>query len=120
MEYILAAMLGGVALFQVLLALGLPYGAAAWGGQCKGVLTKKLRIGSALSAVFLLISASVALSKSDSFDFYSNGFVTGYLWFITIYSALGIVMNAASRSKIERIWAPYNAVMFLLGLLILT
>ncbi len=46
----LAASYAGVAAFQVALAAGAPWGAAAWGGAKKGVLPTEFRIGSVISA----------------------------------------------------------------------
>ena len=42
-------LLGGLAVFQALLALGAPLGAFAWGGQHR-VLPTRLRVGSAVSS----------------------------------------------------------------------
>ena len=50
----LIVFLSGLVIFQTLLAFGAPFGKAAWGGQHDAVLPQKLRISSAISAVFLL------------------------------------------------------------------
>ncbi|RUT32591.1 hypothetical protein EMQ25_05415 [Arsenicitalea aurantiaca] len=47
-------LLVGLAGFQLVLALGAPYGAWAWGGRHEGALPERLRLGSALSAPLLL------------------------------------------------------------------
>lgn len=112
-------MIGGVALFQFLLALGFPYGQASWVGQHKGVLPKNLRIGSAIAGLLLLFSLFVVLSKSSVLEIFPSSFENYYLWFISLYFVLGTIMNALSRSKVERLWAPYLAVMFLVSLRII-
>ena len=44
-------LLGVIAIFQLGLALGAPWGKAAWGGQNPGVLPTGLRVASGLAAV---------------------------------------------------------------------
>lgn len=113
---LLGIMMGGVALFQLLLALGFPYGHIAWGGQHKGVLPTSLRIGSAIAALLFIFSILVVLSKVNILNIFPEVFEKYYMWFITTYFVLGTIMNAISRSKVERLWAPYSAVMLILSL----
>jgi len=115
---ILSIMLLVVAVFQILLVAGQPLGKAAWGGQHR-ILPTKLRYASAFAALFLIFSAVVTLAAAGIIDAFNPSFARGYLWFLTAYSGVGIIMNAVSRSKIERLWAPYIATMFVLGLIIL-
>jgi hypothetical protein len=63
----LAAAIGlaGTAAFQLLLALGVPWGRAAWGGA-HNRLPAALRVASALSAGILLIAAFVVLGRAGS------------------------------------------------------
>ncbi|MCA1734876.1 MAG: hypothetical protein LC739_01815 [Actinobacteria bacterium] len=61
-----AALIAVVALFQIMLALGVPWGAAAWGGRNAGVLPTKLRIASAASALLLGGIAWLVLARSAS------------------------------------------------------
>jgi hypothetical protein len=61
---ILAAfVLSLVAIFQILLALALPFGRAAWGGTHR-VLPPRLRIASALSALPLSLGAWIVLART--------------------------------------------------------
>lgn len=106
------------AVFQILLALGAPYGEAAWGGQKGRVLPKNYRIASIFSSLFFVFSILVVLSATGIIDLFSSAFVNGYMWFLTVYLGLGIILNAISRSKIERYWAPVIAAMFVLCLMI--
>ena len=114
----LSLFLLSIALFQILLAVGAPYGEAAWGGQKGKILPRNYRIASVLSCLFFLFSILVVLSITGIIDLLNSPFVDRYMWFLTIYLGLGIFMNAISRSKIERLWAPIIAVMFVLSLLI--
>jgi hypothetical protein len=106
------------AIFQILLATGAPYGEAAWGGRQGKILPRNYRIASVFSCLFFIFSILVVLSATGTIDLFSSSFVDGYMWFLTVYSGLGIIMNAISRSKIERYWAPVIAVMFILCLMI--
>ncbi len=95
----------GLAAFQLALALGAPWGAAAWGGQTTGVLPGGLRAASAASAVAWLLIAAVAA-----------GLVLGRtgrrrtLLGAALYATAGIALNAASPSGVERaVWVPLTA-----------
>ena len=107
-----------IVIFQILLALGAPYGEAAWGGQKGKVLPNNYRIASVFSCLFLIFSILVVLSATAIIDLLSISFTDDYMWFITAYLGVGIFMNAISRSKKERYWAPIIAVMFVFSLLI--
>ena len=48
-----------VAGFQIALALGAPWGRAAWGGAHEGRLPGKLRVASLVSAAFWILLASL-------------------------------------------------------------
>ena len=112
---IAVVLIGVVVSFQILLALGAPWGAGAWGGRTAGVLPGGLRIASAVSALLLGAIAWVVLSKSVA-EGDDPSWLTPALWVIVGYFALGAVMNAISRSRIERIWAPVSlAIAVLVG-----
>ena len=115
---LLSIFLAGLLLFQILLALGLPYGEYAWGGQQGKVLPRKYRVASVFSSMFFLFSIHMTLSKTGVVAEVNPTFVNGFMWFLTAYLGLGVVINAISRSKKERIWAPVVALMFVLSLLI--
>ena len=70
----LIVFLSGLVIFQTSLAFGAPFGKAAWGGQHDVVLPQKLRISSAISAVFLLFIISVILSFTGSISLYISSF----------------------------------------------
>jgi hypothetical protein len=98
-----------VALFQVALALGAPWGSAAWGGSNAGVLPRRLRIASGFAAlvVYPLIALYVLASAgSIEVPWLPTG-ATG-MWVLAGFFTLGGVANLASRSKVERVWAPVS------------
>jgi hypothetical protein len=95
-------LLAGLAVFQALLIAGQPLGRLAWGGQ-HVVLPSHLRVGSAVSVVLYALFAVVILSATGALSLLSVEFVEVAIWVLAGYFALGIVMNAASRSRPERL-----------------
>jgi len=94
--------LAGLTIFQLALIAGAPLGEYAWGGKHK-VLTPKLRVSSILSILLYVIFAWFALAKSGLIPgFQDDATVSMAIWIFFGYFALGIFMNAISRSKKER------------------
>jgi hypothetical protein len=109
-----------IAGFQMALALGAPWGRAAWGGAHQGRLPRTLRIASGFAAVFWILAASVLLKRAGheliplSFSVARWG-----TWVLFGLSVLGALMNLASRSRLERlIWSPVSAILAVLCLLV--
>jgi len=101
-----AVFAGGVGLFQVALAVGAPWGAAAWGGANAGVLPVGFRVGSGVSAVLWAGVAAVSAGRLLGPVGRRRLLLGG-----AIYSTLGIAVNAASPSTLERaVWVPLTAV----------
>jgi len=102
------ALLGVIAIFQAALALGAPWGEAAWGGQNLGVLPRNLRIASGIAAaviyplIILLVLAGAGLID----DGWVPVDTTIVMWILAALLAVGAIMNAISRSPRERLWAP--------------
>ena len=94
--------LAGLAVFQALLVAGQPLGRFAWGGQ-HVVLPPGLRVGSALSIVLYGAFAVLILSAAGALSVLPEGFVDVAIWVLTGYFALGIGLNAISRSRSERL-----------------
>lgn len=97
-----------VAVFQLALALGCPFGKAAWGGGHDGVLPPRLRAASAFVGLVVYPAViAVVLSASGVIDadlVPGRGAVT--MWVLTAIFLLGAMANVASRSRVERWWAP--------------
>ncbi|HLL04050.1 MAG TPA: hypothetical protein VK539_25925 [Myxococcaceae bacterium] len=92
----------GLTIFQALLIAGLPLGHLAWGGQHR-VLPAGFRIGSAISIMLYGAFALLMLERAGIIELLPGDAIEGVgLWVLTGYFALGIVMNAISRSKPER------------------
>jgi hypothetical protein len=99
-----------VAVFQIALALGAPFGKAAWGGAHDGVLPTRLRAASAVvglvvypAVIALVLSASGAI---DADLVPGRGGVT--MWVLATIFLLGAIANAVSRSRVERWWVPVS------------
>jgi hypothetical protein len=116
-----ALLYGIIALFQLALALGAPWGEASWGGQHAGVLPARLRMGSALSALVWLSLGLVVLQVGGLIDpFLGERAARIVLWSATVLIGLSTAANAASRSTLEKIiWTPVAALAFLLTLALL-
>lgn len=99
---IILVVLALLAVFQLVLIAGAPLGRFAWGGQ-HVVLPPRLRIGSAVSIIIYAFIALIVADKAGLTQVMGTGnFLNISLWVVTVYLALGIGMNAISRSKFER------------------
>lgn len=101
------------------LVAGAPLGRFAWGGQHE-VLPRKLRIGSVVSIVLYGVFGYTALAEAGLVPvLISEGFTEVFMWVLTAYFALGVAMNAISRSKPERfVMTPVALVLAVLFLLL--
>lgn len=94
------------------MALGAPLGKAAWGGQHEGVLPTRLRVASGVAAVvvypliIVLVLASVGRIAGEWLPWTG----TAVTWVLAGVFTVGGMANLASRSKIERYWAPISLV----------
>jgi hypothetical protein len=97
-----AVLLGCLAVFQLLLIAGAPLARFAWGGQ-HDVLPTGLRIGSAVSIALYGVFALLMLQTAGAFAVLPDGLAGVAIWVLTGYFALGVAMNAASRSRPEQL-----------------
>ncbi len=117
---ILVFIAGGVALFQIALALGAPWGEWAFGGQHPGRLPRSFRISSATSLVVYGVQiahfGAVATWWASPF----NELVSTILnWVFVAFFAMGTVMNGISRSPKERfLWTPIVALSLACALIV--
>jgi hypothetical protein len=100
-------LLVGISLFQVLLALGAPWGSAAYGGGAAGpdgVLPSGLRVASAIAAVVLGVSAWVILVRAGLVlrGPLSPRFLHWGAWVIAGFMVLNTLSNLSSSSAVER------------------
>jgi hypothetical protein len=95
-------LLGGLAVFQSLLIAGVPLGRFAWGGQ-NVVLPARLRIGSAVAIVLYALFAVLMLQAAGAFSVLPDGAAAVGIRFLAGYFLLAVAVNAASRSRPERL-----------------
>ncbi|MDN3937026.1 hypothetical protein QWJ39_11960 [Arthrobacter sp. YD4] len=105
------ALLGFLAVFQVLLIVGLPLGRFAWGGHNE-VLPARLRLGSALSVFVYAVFAAVALDRSGLISLLPAPADVVAMWVVAAYLLLSVLPNLASKSRDERrLMAPTSLVL---------
>ena len=97
-----------VACFQAALAVGVPWGRAAWGGAA-ATLPTGLRIASGVAVVFWVLAALIVLGRGGyAFSPVSDDLSRRGTWVLVVLLALGTLMNLASPSDWERFgWAPF-------------
>jgi len=96
-------LLAGLAVLQAALVAGLPLGRFAWGGRHE-ILPANLRIGSVVSIALYALFALIVLQAATVANLLpGQGWVTVAVRVLAGYFVLGTVMNAASRSRPERL-----------------
>jgi hypothetical protein len=97
-----------VAAYQVLLALGIAFSGAAWGGA---TLTSALRLASAVSAVVLILAALVVLGRAG---YWGSRLPLAIFWWGTWILVVGMLLSAlanfASPTVGERFFLGPSAV----------
>ena len=108
-----------VELFQVALALGAPWGAYAMGGVHPGRFPPGLRTAALVQAV--VIAGLVVAVLSDA-GVVAPELADGLPWLVWIavaFSAVSTVLNAITRSAVERrTWLPIAIVMLVSSLVV--
>ncbi|MGP6169869.1 hypothetical protein ACTU6V_01520 [Microbacterium sp. A204] len=83
------------------------------------MLPRNLRIGSVISIIIYAFIAFIAWERVGASSLLPAAFTQVAMWVVFTYFALGIVMNAISRSKSERYtMTPVVAVLAIVSLLI--
>ena len=99
--WLACAILAALAVFQAALITGAPLGHFAWGGQHR-VLPRNLRIGSIVSIVLYAFFAAIILQRAGVIAVLPAPVADVGIWVVAAYLALGIPLNAISRSLPER------------------
>lgn len=107
-----------VAAYQVLLALGIAFSGAAWGGA---TLTSALRLASAVSAVVLVLAALVVLGRAGYWGSRLPVAIFRWgTWILVIGMLLSALANFASPTIGERFFLGPSAVLLALLCLAVT
>ena len=94
--------LGALAGLQICVAAGAPWGRLVWGGAHR-VLPRRLRVASVASVALYAAFAALLLSRAGILPAGESPAIRILTWVLFGYFALGIVMNAISRSRAERL-----------------
>jgi len=118
---IFTVLMGALAIFQAALIAGAPLGHFAWGGQHR-VLPRRLRIGSAVAIALYGLFALILMMRAGLLaPWPDTSWITFASWVILAYLALGVVMNAISRSLPERLtMTPLVVALLVLALVVAT
>jgi hypothetical protein len=105
----------GLVVFQIALALGAPWGRAAYGGQAPGVLPRHFRISSAVAAV-VWIGVALIVARRGGIPVWAplpDAWLPVAIWVVVGLLAIAVVLNTITLSVIERaIWLPVTLVLF--------
>jgi hypothetical protein len=103
----------GLAVFQLLIAAGVPLGEAAWGGSTDGQVSTGLRVGSAVSIVVYTVSAGLILRCAGfRVPWLSAAVARIGSWVLGVLLTLGAVANFLSQSPWERfLFGPVTLVL---------
>ena len=101
---IYCSLTGLVAVFQLCIVMGAPWGHLTMGGRWPGVLPLQGRL---LSALSILVLALMALIVAEQGGLVSLSFPQWAIWAVLAYLALAILMHIATPSSAERrLWLP--------------
>jgi hypothetical protein len=116
---IFCVLMAALALFQSALALGAPMGQFAWGGQNR-VLPPGLRMGSGIAiGLYALFSCIVLMRAGLLAPWPDSNWIDPAIWAVAAYMGLGVVVNAISRSRPERLtMTPLVIVLLILTLVV--
>jgi hypothetical protein len=102
-----------VVLFQLALALGMPWGSYAMGGAFPGVFPPVMRIAALLQAAFLVVTALVVLSRSGLLLRRWSIASKWVVWIVVALGAISMLLNSITPSSDERaIWLPVAVLLF--------
>ena len=106
-----------VALFQLALALGAPWGEFAMGGAFPGVFPPAMRVAALVQIVVLGAVALIVCVRAGLVLPRWREAARWLTWAIVALLAVGVVLNLITPSGMERlIWAPVAVLLFLSGL----
>lgn len=103
-----------VAGFQLALAVGAPWGRAAYGGQHPGVLPARLRVSSAV-ATFVWAAVALVVARRAGLPVWAplpDAWLPVVVWVVVGLGLVAILLNAITRSRVERaLWLPASVLL---------
>jgi hypothetical protein len=109
--YIFIGLAAGIALFQIILALGAPLGEFTLGGKYPGRLPGKLRVAALFQIVILSIFTMMVASKAGIAFASLYGISRIGAWVVFAFFIPGSILNLSSPSKKEKlVMGPLNII----------
>jgi hypothetical protein len=112
-----AGWIAAVALFQLALAAGAPWGEYAMGGAFPGVFPPAMRIAALIQIPVLGLLAAIVLARAG---LALPGWAPAsrkLVWVVVGLLAIGLILNLVTPSHLERlIWAPVAGLLLLTSL----
>ena len=117
--FLFALLAGLVAVFQVALIMGAPWGEFTLGGRWHGTLPVRAR-ALPLASTLLLLGFAIVVVVRAGMAFNSLQPLAGRLvWVVVAFCAVGTVANAMTPSPRERmLWLPVASCMLALSLVV--
>lgn len=110
--YLFVGLTAAAILFHLALVAGAPWGKLAWGGKHEGRLPTPMRIGSFASALLLLAFGILVLIRAGIVFPDWQPISRTFVWIVVVYCAVGVIANALSPSRWERImWVPVTVLL---------
>ena len=101
-----------VVLFQLGVAAGKAWGEYTMGGRYPGRLPAVMRVAALVQALVLAALAGLVLDGAGLVDLGWADRTAWILWVPVVVSAIAFVLNASSRSELEkRLWVPVTIVL---------
>jgi len=114
-----AILMGCVALFQLGLALGLPWGAASMGGKYPGQYPPRMRMAALAFIPFLILLALTVLVRAGLLLPRFQPASAIAIWVAVAFSLVSVILNSITPSKIERsIWVPVTVLQLIASLIV--
>ena len=108
-----------VALFQLALAAGVPWGSIAMAGKFPGRLPPRMR-AVAFVQIFVLLFLGAIMWTRAGIIFPQWYLASGkFIWGVVAFGVLGFIMNLITPIKWERIiWAPVAAILLISSVIV--
>lgn len=110
--------MGIVALFQLCLAMGAPWGVAAMGGRFPGKYPPKMRIVAGINIFVLGILTMIVLIKAGIILSQMQHIAKIAIWIVVVFSFISVIMNTITPSKIEKIWIPVTIIHLITSIIV--
>jgi hypothetical protein len=115
--YLFGALLLVLALFQLALALGAPWGAYAMGGAFPGIFPPAMRVAALVQVPVLGLVGLIVFARAGLVLPSWARAARMLIWVVVGLLGVGVVLNLITPSPMERlIWAPVAIALFLTSL----